>query len=180
MRPGSGEQASPAGLTAIARIVNAVGLRGDLRVQLLCSGPERLARLTTVFVGSSPVGAVQRTFAGVRVQQNGILVQLSGVEDRTAADLQRGNFIFVRDEESEAPADGSVRIDDLVGFDVIDLDGRHWGVIRDVYALPANDMWSVWTGSKEVLVPAVAAWVSRVDAPGRRVILKSGEGLFDV
>lgn len=180
MRTDPGASDPPGGLTAIARIVNAVGLKGDLRVQLLCSGPERLERLTSVFVGGSANDVVQRQFIGVRVQQNGILVRLSGVDDRSAADLERGRFIFVRDEESEAPAEGSVRIDDLVGYDVVDLEGRHWGVIRDVYALPANDMWSVWTGSKEVLVPAVAAWVSSVDPSGRRVVLKSGEGLFDI
>jgi len=168
------------GLTAIARIVNAVGLRGDLRVQLLCNGPERLESLATVFVGRTARNVVERQFVGVRVQQNGILVRLSGVDDRTEADRQRDQFIFVRDEESVPAAEGSVRIDDIIGFDVVDVAGRHWGVVRDVYALPANDMWSVWTGTKEVLVPAVPAWVSRIEPSTRRVILTTGEGLFDV
>jgi 16S rRNA processing protein RimM len=168
-----------ADLTAVARIQSVVGLRGDLRVQLLCSGPDRLGRLREVFVGMGTDTATRYQFQSVRVQQNGILVRLSGVEDRTAAEKLRGHFIFVTDADAEPPAAGSVRIDDFVGYEVVDEAGKLRGTIREVYTLPANDMWGVWTGTREVLIPAVAAWVSRVDSAKRRVELTRSEGLFE-
>jgi 16S rRNA processing protein RimM len=166
-------------LTAVARILTTVGLKGDLKVGLLCSGPERLRRLTSVVVGLDAATTVPHRVESVRVQANGIMLRLAGIADRTAAERLRGQFIFVSDTESEEPEAGSVRVDDLIGFSVIDPDGRERGVIREVYTLPANDLWAVWTGSREVLVPAVPAWIERLDRKGRRVILAASEGLFD-
>lgn len=166
-------------LTAVARIQSAVGLRGDLRVQLLCSGPERLERLRDVFVGTAIDKVTLHQFQGVRVQQNGILLRLSGVEDRTAAEKIRGHLVFVADADVEPPPAGSVRLDDFVGYEVVDETGKVRGTIQEVYTLPANDMWGVWTGTREALVPAVAAWVSRVDTAKRRVVLARSEGLFE-
>ena len=173
------EAKAPAGLTAVARIQTTVGLKGDLKVQLLCSGPERLERLDAVLVGADASAAVPHRFLGVRVQTNGIMVRISDITDRTSAERLRGQFIFVSDEEAEDPEPGAVRVDDLIGFVVVGPDGKERGVVREVYSLPANDIWSVWTGSKEVLVPAVAAWVDRLDRHGRRVVLTATEGLFD-
>lgn len=166
-------------LTAVARIQSAVGLRGDLRVQLLCSGPDRLERLIDVFVGAGTEKTTRHQFRSVRVQQNGILVRLSGVEDRTAAEKLRGHFLFVADTDVEPPPAGTVRIDDFVGYEVVDEAGKLRGTIREVYALPVNDLWGVWTGTREVLIPAVAAWVSCVDTAARRVVLTRSEGLFE-
>ncbi len=163
----------------MARIQSAVGLRGDLRVKLLCSGTDRLERLRDVFVGAGTDTTTRFQFQSVRVQQNGILVRLSGVEDRTAAEKLRGHFLFVADADVEPPPAGSVRIDDFVGYEVVDETGKVRGTIQEVYTLPANDMWGVWTGTREALVPAVAAWVSRVDTAARRVVLTRSEGLFE-
>ncbi len=166
-------------MTAVARIQSVVGLRGDLRVQLLCSGPDRLERLGDIFVGPGTDAVTRYRFQSVRVQQNGILVRLSEVEDRTAAEKLRGHFLFVADSDVEPPAPGTVRIDDFVGFEVVDELGKIRGTISEVYVLPANDVWGVWTGTREALIPAVAAWVSRVDTPARRVVLTRSEGLFE-
>lgn len=173
------EPNAPAGMTAVARILTTVGLKGDLKVELLCSGPDRLERLADVAVGPDPSSTRTYRFEGVRVQANGIMVQLVEVSDRTTAERLRGQFLFVPDAATEPPEEGSVRVDDLIGFMVVDREGRERGVVREVYAMPANDLWGVWTGTKEVLVPAVAAWVDRLDREGRRVVLASTEGLFD-
>ncbi len=172
-------ESKSAGLTAVARILTTVGLKGDLKVQLLCSGPERLERLTSIEVGPTDGATVSHRFLGVRAQTNGVMVRISDVDDRTTAERLRGQFIFVADADAEEPDEGAVRVDDLIGFAVVDQAGRQRGVIREVYSLPANDIWSVWTGSKEVLVPAVAAWIGKVDREIRRVVLSSTEGLFD-
>lgn len=170
---------TPAGLTAVARILTTVGLKGDLKVELLCSGPDRLNKLRTVSVGNDPASTTSHQFEGVRVQANGIMVRLSDVADRTTAERLRGQLLFVPDAEAETPEPGAVRVDDFIGFAVVDREGRQRGVIREVYAMSANDLWSVWTGSSEVLVPAVAAWIASVDREGRRVVLAATEGLFD-
>lgn len=167
------------GLTAVAKILTTVGLKGDLKVELYCSGPERLRKLEAVSVGPDPASTIAHRFEGVRAQTNGIMVRLSGVTDRTAAERLRGHFIFVADAEAEAPKPGAVRVDDLIGFTVVDQQGRDRGVIDEVYAMPAYDLWSIRTGSKDVLVPAVAAWIASVDRKARRVVLASTEGLFD-
>lgn len=163
----------------MAKILTTVGLKGDLKVELYCSGPDRLKRLDAVSVGPDPASTIAHRFEGVRVQTNGIMVRLSGVVDRTSAERLRGHFIFVGDAEAEDPRPGAVRVDDLIGFTVVDQQGRERGIIGEVFAMPVYDLWSIQTGSKDVLVPAVAAWIASVDRDARRVVLASTEGLFD-
>jgi 16S rRNA processing protein RimM len=167
------------GLTAVAKILTTVGLKGDLKVELYCSGPERLKKLRSVSIGPHAGSTDVHRFEDIRVQTNGIMVRLSGVADRTSAERLRGHYIFVADAEAEEPAPGAVRIDDLIGYSVVDPEGRQRGVISEVYSLAAYDLWSVQTGTKDVLVPAVAAWIAGVDRAHRRVVLASTEGLFD-
>jgi 16S rRNA processing protein RimM len=177
--PVTRSSSASSGLTAVAKILTTVGLKGDLKVELYCTGPERLKRLSVVSVGPDPGSTIVHRFEGVRVQTNGIMVRLSDVADRTTAERIRGHFIFIADAEAEDPGPGAVRVDDLIGFIVVDQEGRQRGVINEVYAMAAYDLWSVRTGSKDVLVPAVGAWIASVDRTARRVVLATTEGLFD-
>lgn len=170
--------ARDASLTAVAKITAAIGLAGDVRVQLLCDGPERLKRITDAFVGLSPNDARPASVARVSIQGNGVLIRFSGVDDRTAAARLRNLYLFVGETDAAKPREGSYPIDELLGCTVTSVDGTVLGTIRDVYNLPGHDAWGVWTGKEEVMVPAVKAWVHSVDVKARRVVLTPAEGMF--
>ena len=173
------EPTSAPHLTAVARFVKAVGLAGDLKVELLCDGPDRLRGLSDIWIGRSAESAFPAKISEIRVQGNGVLVRIESWRDRSKSEQHRGAFIFVQEADTVRPKRGTVRIDDLIGCEVESEDGIPLGVIREVYSLPGGDAWGVWTGSQEVLVPAVKHWIRSVDIKRRRVVVARTEGLFE-
>lgn len=165
-------------LTAVAKITSSVGLAGDVRVTLLCESPARLKKITAAFVGRTAERARPVEIASVKVQGNGVLIRFTGIDDRTSSDVFRNQFVFIDSADVKPPATGAYPIDALIGCAVTTVDGKELGTIRDVYSLPGNDVWTVWTGSEEVMVPAVREWVKRVDLTARVVVLTPVEGLF--
>jgi 16S rRNA processing protein RimM len=53
------------------------------------------------------------------------------------------------------------------------------GTIKDVFSLAMNDIWVVWDGKKEMLIPAVKAIVKRVDIGMKQIIIHDIEGLLE-
>lgn len=84
--------------------------------------------------------------------------------------VRGANLMVRRRDLSPLPPD-SYYVADLVGLDVVDADGTHVGVVRDVHPGPANDALELDTG---LLLPLVEDCIREVDLPGRRVTLNPG------
>lgn len=167
-------------LIALARVTRPVGLKGGVRVQLLCDGPERLRDVKQVYRGRSPEGAVAVSVEEVSVRGNGVVVFFGDCTSRPAAEGIRDQYLFIAEEESVGAPDGTPRIHELLDCEVLTKDGRPLGKVTNVFELSAYKLLGVTRrgGSREVLVPYVEAWVVDVDPQHRRVTLVSDE-LFD-
>ena len=82
--------------------------------------------------------------------------------------------------ESAPVAPGAMLLADMIGLPVRDArNGRLYGTLTDVTDAPASALYTVTTpDGKEVLLPAVPAFVSRVD-PAEGVLVTPIPGFFD-
>ncbi len=53
------------------------------------------------------------------------------------------------------------------------------GILADVLKLPANDVWVVRSGEKEILIPAVKEFIESVDEARKRIVIHVIEGLLE-
>jgi len=166
-------------LCLIGTIVAAHGIRGALKVQSHSDIPGRFSRLEKVFVGRTPRDAQRMEIEGVSEQGARVLLQLSGCGDRDAAEILAGCNIYVSDDEMEAPPEGRYFIHTLIGCRVETPDGDSRGIVRDVMLMPANDIYVVEYRGFEVLVPAVPAFIQKVDIDGKRIVVTPVPGLFE-
>ena len=67
---------------------------------------------------------------------------------------------------------------DLIGFDVVTDTDDSVGELKDVMWLPANDVYVVFNGEKELLIPIVNEVVLSVDYDKKEILIANIDGLI--
>jgi 16S rRNA processing protein RimM len=106
------------------------------------------------------------------------IVQLSGVDTIEAAQALRGQLLHVPADEVARPKRGEYFWHEIVGLPVETEDGRELGTIAEILRTGANDVYVVRGPLGEVLVPAIAHVVRKIDVEAGRVIIRPMPGLL--
>ena len=166
-------------MIAVGRITKSVGLRGEFRVAMLTDNPERFANLKTVWCGTDETTAVRFSILSMRIERSAVVLKLKAIDSRSLADEHRGEYLFVESKDTITPGKGSYFIHDIIGMKVVTEAGEEIGRVRDVMELPANDVWVVSSGTKEILIPAIKEVIRQVDLNGRTVVIRPLEGMLE-
>ena len=163
-------------LITIGRIVAPHGIRGEVRVRLETDFPERFVKLRRAYLVRE--GRAEEVDIGsVRPHRDGLLVVLRGVGDRTAAEQLRGAQIAVPRADLVPLAADSFYVFEILGMRVRTDDGRDIGVIDEVMRGPANDVYVVRSGEREILVPAVRQIVRAINRDAGEITVALPAGL---
>jgi len=157
----------------VGRIVNAHGIRGDVKVQPIDCEPELIARCKKVYLDGAA-----RTAANSRVHKGCVLLHLPGVEDMDAALALKGKIISIRRQDARLP-DGVYFAAELVGLQALDAEtGESLGELREVLPYPAHDVYRIVGNGKDFMVPAVPAFIRDIDLEGGVIRIHMMEGLI--
>ena len=156
----------------VGRIVNAHGIRGEVRVQPRDGDPYFLTEFKTFYIDGKPV-----TPTANHVHKSLVLMKFPGVDDMNAALTWKDKVLYIRREDAHLP-DGEYFDDELLGVEVYDeATGALLGEIKQVETYPASKVYTV-KGEKEYLVPAVKdAFIRSVDLDKNRMEIHLWEGL---
>ncbi len=166
----------------IGQIVAVHGLRGEVKVKLLSSDPDRLDQVSDCYI-SSPDEATHQpaTIEKSRRQSGTFLVKLSGTDDRGAAELLRGHFLSVKREQAMQLEEDQYFVCDLIGCLVFDQSHGLLGEVLDIQGHQAQDTYVVrQTGKKDLLFPAIKSILLSVDLKARRIDVKLPDGLYEI
>jgi len=150
----------------VGRLGAAHGVRGWLRVQSFTDPPQRLFEWKRWHLQS---GAEVKVLEA-RAQGNGWIARLEGVEERNGASRLTGQLLLVDRDELPATTGREHYRDDLVGFEVKNVEGALLGVIDHYIDTPGNAV-MVIKGEREHLVPVTREHLRSVDQDARRVIV---------
>lgn len=154
------------------QIVNTHGIRGEVKVLPQGVEPELLAECSTLYIGEKPC----RLTAG-RVHKGCLLAKLEGVDSMDAALALKGRSVSIRRLDVQLP-EGEYFDQELVGLTARDADtGEELGKVEEVLTYPAHKIYVVRGGRDEYLVPAVPAFIARIDVPGETMDIHMMEGL---
>ncbi|MFA5891637.1 MAG: ribosome maturation factor RimM [Actinomycetota bacterium] len=157
----------------VGRVVKPHGILGEVSIEVLSDAPERFAPRSQMLAGGREVVVVAS-----RPHQGRLLVRFEGVADRNGAEVLRGLLLTIPASEAAPLDEWSFYPHDLHGCAVVAEDGSKIGTMLRVEESPANDLWVVDAGGREVLVPAVRAIVIAVDVEARRITVRLPEGLL--
>lgn len=160
----------------IGKIVNAVGLKGEVKVYNYSDSEEVYARTPEIYAGDKLL-QVQN----VRMQKNMVILKLSGIDDRNAAEAAKGTELFITEADLPELPEGQFYIRDLIGMEVEEQGGSFHGVVTDVLQNTAQDIFEVKRDDgKTVLIPKVDAFVQKIDGKERLITVTLIEGLTDL
>ncbi len=146
----SSTEPAPARRLEVGRVVKAHGLGGEAVVELVTDRTERVAPGSVLWAGERRL-----LVTASRPHTGRFLVSFEGVTNREAADALRG---VLTAEPIDDPA--ALWVHELVGSEVVAVDGASLGRVVAVEANPASDLLVLDTGG---LVPL-------------RFVLESGPG----
>jgi len=159
----------------VARVGKAVGLKGEVSLELRTDSPEtRLVRGATFETEPGSVGPL--TLASSRQQSGRWIVSFDEAVGRDAAEnLRAVELIVEADDEDDA-----WYIHELVGLAVVRPDGTAVGEVVELLDLPAHDVLVVREPSgHRAMIPFIEAFVPEVDIEGGTVVITPPYGLLD-
>ena len=147
----------------VGRVVKPHGLRGEVIVDLVTNRPERLGAGAVL---STPSGSLEVLRSSPH--QGRWIVAFAGVSDRHGAEALRGAVLSA---PPLADAD-ALWVHELIGAEVVGMDGRGHGTVVEVEANPASDLLVLGGGE---LVPLRFV----VSHERGRVVIDPPEGLLE-
>ncbi|MFC8452588.1 ribosome maturation factor RimM [Kitasatospora sp. NPDC057223] len=164
----------------VGKIGRAHGIKGDVSVEVRTDEPElRLGPGAVVLTDPAAVGPL--TVESGKVHSGRLLLRFAGVNDRNAAEALRGTVLISEVDPEERPDDPEEFYDhQLIGLDVVLLDGTLVGELTEVVHLPYQDLLTVKRpDGTDVLVPFVTRIVPTIDLENQRAVIDPPPGLID-
>lgn len=160
----------------IGKAVNAVGLKGELKVFHYSDYKERFEELDRIWLGISLY-----EIAGVRYVKDMVILKLAGIDSRTEAEKHKGEDVSIDKADVRKLPEGTYHIFDLIGLKVVDEDGAVLGTVSDVIKNSAQDLYEVERdNSARFLIPAVEEFILNIDLNNRIMTVRLIEGLMDI
>ena len=152
----------------MGRVAGAYGVRGWVKVAPDEGAEEDLASASEWWIGAEPYAV-----SGARIHGATVVGKLAGIESREQALALKGKAVAVRRDALPEPEEGKYYLADLVGLEVVNVQGARLGVVTRTYSNGAHDVIEV-AGERTRLIPWVAAVVKEVDLLKQRVEVEWG------
>jgi 16S rRNA processing protein RimM len=150
----------------VGQVTGAYGLHGAVKVMPLTDFQDRFDPGASLLLDGCA-----HSVEWSRESQPGLVVKLDGIDNRTMAELFRGRYLEVPDDEMRSLEAGRFYHRQVVGLAAVTSSGQRLGVIEEVLERPANDVWVSREGSIEHLIPATADAIVSVDLPAGQVVV---------
>ena len=159
-------------------IVKTRGLRGCVKALSYLESQDVFGRLASVCLEARSGQKTSYTIRKISPSGKFLFLELEGVSDVDMAEALVGSKLLMpRELLAELPED-EYYWQDLIGLDVYSIEGRFLGKIGYIFPTGSNDVFVCQGGAKEILIPAIADVIERIDLQESKIIVKPLEGLL--
>ncbi|QIB69010.1 16S rRNA processing protein RimM [Aminipila butyrica] len=160
----------------IGQIVNAVALKGEVKVYHYSDSKERFEDLTYIYIEEK-----KTTIQQVRYMKDLAILKLEGVDDRDGAEALKGRDVYIDEGQLRQLPEGTYYIRDLIGLEVRDQEEAHLGRLKNVIQNRAQDLYEIeLENGKVALIPAVAEFLLDINMEQKYIKVRLIEGLLDL
>ena len=164
----------------IGKIVNAVALRGEVKVYHYSDYKERFEEIDNILLEHK--GKYEEySIEGTRYQNEMVILKLKGVSDRNAAEALKERDVYITEADLRELPEDTFYVRDLIGCIALNAEtGGKIGEITDVLQNSAQDIYKIkLPNGKEALIPVVSEFVKEVDIEKKIVKIKLIPGFID-
>lgn len=169
-------------LVKVGQIVNTQGIKGEVRVISQTDFPDQRFKKGNLLYVKDKGTTVSLTIKSHRVHKQFHL--LSFLDHLSINDVEKykGSFLSVALDQldSDELKEDEFYYSDIIGLTVLDEKGNEQGKVKEILALPANDVWVVEDQHQnEWMLPYIEEVIKKVDLTSRVVHIEMMEGLKD-
>ena len=111
------------------------------------------------------------------MHKNMVILKLQGITDVPSALSLRNAILYIDRKDANLPQ-GTFFLADLMGLEARDAQsGRVLGKVADVLTLPANNVYVIRGGEREIMVPAVPQFIAETNLEEGYLRVNMIEGL---
>ncbi len=167
----------PSGLIHVGKITKPHGIRGEVKIYSLSGQPENFRDYPQLVLVQ---GDEQRRYAvkTCRSQGNFAVVALDGVADRNRAEDLVGCQVWVAEEYLAPLADDEFYWHQVMGAEVVDLEGHALGTLTSLMVAGGVDLLVVEQAGEEMLIPSREEFLVEIGAD--KIIVDLPPGFLDI
>ena len=157
----------------VGAVVNAHGIRGEVKVNPAGFDPAFIAAFRTLYIGGR-----ETKVTAARVHKSTVLLTLPGVDTMDDALSLKGRAVAIRRTDARLPK-GQFFDEELAGCAVVDdATGEELGKLDRVLLYPAHKVYQVRGGAHEYLIPAVpGGFIASIDPEAEIIRVHMMKGL---
>jgi 16S rRNA processing protein RimM len=152
----------------LGAVIGAHGIQGELKVKTFTESPENLAAYGPVETEDGR----QFTIEALRpTKGDEAVLRFAGIAGRNAAETFKGERLYVPREALPPPEEGEFYVEDLIGLEVEDTEGKTLGKVIGLHNFGAGEMIEIETPAGEKsYIPFNDDCVPEVDIKAGRVV----------
>lgn len=166
----------PADLTQVGYVSGAFGVTGSIRVTPFSIDADALLKVKTWWLDKPGLRCVSVRTA--KMHGGSVVAQLVGMLGRDAAEALKGAAVSVSRAEFPPLPDDEYYWTDLIGLDVVNLEGESLGRVTDLMHNGAQSILrvapAVEAGAAERLIPFVDHYVKAVELEAGKITVDWG------
>lgn len=167
-------------LIPVGKIIGTHGIRGLLKVHSYSGNLESLRAARNVVLRSPEGGTREFELGTVAPHAGRFILGLKAFDDINQVLPLVGSEICLLRSQLPEPDENEYYWCDLIGLEVVTVDGALLGSIVDIFETGSNDVYVVRGEGREHLIPAIADVIASVDLESGRMVVTPLEGLLDL
>jgi len=169
----------------VGHLNKAHGTKGELFIWPLTDHPEStFAPGVDLYLGDTngdlPNEAPTLRIESSRAYRRGFLVRFEGVHDRSGVDDLLDRYLMRAMDQIEELAEGETFYHDLLGMEVVTVEGERVGEVIEIYELRPADILEIRGPEKSFMIPYISEMIQSVSVADNRMVLDPPPGLLEV
>ena len=162
----------------LGNITKPFGIKGQMVFYLDVDSPDDYADLDSAFVEVK--GALVPYFFKVdNINGNKAVVTFEDLTPQEAQALA-GHDLYLPLDLLPKLTGNQFYFHEVTGFKVIDVEKGEIGIIQSIIEYPAQPLFSIMNGDKEILIPVIDPIIKKVDREQRTITIEAPNGLIDL
>ncbi len=160
----------------IANIINAVGLKGHVKIKLFLSDSKLIKKIGKVTIQGFKNKLLLKY---IRDQKKTVIVSFANINSRNEAEKLIGKKIFINKSQLPELKKGEYYISDLLGFEVKVYKGKKLGFVKKINNFGADDLIEVVQKNNNTFyIPLNAENIKEINVIKKNIITKPLKGII--
>ena len=129
----------------LGKIIKPHGIKGAVKIISFAESPESFLKIKNIFIGNEGDNRTKSTFTVENAGGMGgkVILKLQGLNTREDAETLIGSVITTMRDNLPETDEGEYYWSDLIGLEVYDVSGKHFGIVKNVLPTGSNDVYVV-------------------------------------